>query len=223
MEKRRKRRRRREPEARGPQTRGLLLGFGAIALVGLVAVYSLVLSGGGQEAQPQRAGTAVPTADLPAFMDRLCSRSPEDPAWSTTRAFCSMEPARLRLANDAGKEVEIPVLLATRLEQWYAGYQFIGERVIGQTAILFVYPREIGGGMHMCNVAAPLDVAWFRADGTVLDIQRALPGPRQDPASCPNVYTPKQPGRYRYALETPAGALEAFGVTGDKARLIGVI
>lgn len=71
--------------------------------------------------------------------------------------------------------------------------------------MLFVFPATTGGGFWMKDTLIPLDIAFFDAEGQYV-AGFAMEPCRSDP--CP-VYTPS--GRYRYALETPAGSLPGIG------------
>lgn len=65
--------------------------------------------------------------------------------------------------------------------------------------MLFVHDRDTGGGFWMKDTLIPLDIAFFTADGTLVDLLEMEPC-RADP--CPS-YFPRAP--YRYALEVERG------------------
>lgn len=70
----------------------------------------------------------------------------------------------------------------------------------GLRGMLFVFPADGRAAFWMKDTALALDVAFFAADGSLVDLLEMTPCPA-DP--CP-VYEPGGP--YRYALEVPAGA-----------------
>lgn len=70
--------------------------------------------------------------------------------------------------------------------------------------MLFVWDEETTTSFWMKNTPLPLDIAFFAADGTLVDLLSMEPCPA-DP--CP-YYDPAGP--YRYALEAPAGAFDAM-------------
>jgi uncharacterized membrane protein (UPF0127 family) len=83
--------------------------------------------------------------------------------------------------------------------------------VPGGTGMVFLYPRDVAEAYWMKNTLVPLSIAFVAADGRVVSVAEMTPC-TADP--CPS-YPPA--GRYRYAVELPAGAFEAAGVgAGDK-------
>jgi len=74
----------------------------------------------------------------------------------------------------------------------------------GLDGMLFSWPEDTAGGFWMRDTLIPLDIAFFGADGSLVDLLSMVPCP-EDP--CPS-YRPSGP--YRFALETPAGGFEGF-------------
>lgn len=70
--------------------------------------------------------------------------------------------------------------------------------------MLFVFEADTDSGFWMKNTLIPLDIAFFAADGTLVDLLTMEPC-TADP--CP-VYTPAGP--YRYAVETVVGRWDAI-------------
>ena len=68
--------------------------------------------------------------------------------------------------------------------------------------MLFVYDTPTSGAFWMKNTLIPLDIAFFRTDGTLVAVLQMEPCGDQDP--CPT-YGPVDD--YQYALEAPAGDL----------------
>lgn len=67
--------------------------------------------------------------------------------------------------------------------------------------MLFVFDGDTASGFWMKDTLLPLDIAFFTSEGTVVDSFTMEPC-AADP--CP-VYSPA--GRYRFALEVPAGSM----------------
>ena len=65
--------------------------------------------------------------------------------------------------------------------------------------MLFLFPRDSGGGFWMSNTLIPLDIAYIGADGRVQEIRAAKPLDE-------TVLTPAEP--YRYVLEVNQGWFE---------------
>lgn len=147
-------------------------------------------------------------SDLDALRLELCAApGAAPPGWEVTGPLCAMQTGIVRLLEADGAPLHLPVFIARTPAERAAGYQFIGPAVIERSAILFLFPSEISGAFHMCNVRAPLDIAWFRADGSLLEAKRMEPGPAAPPALCSQLYGPDSGEGYRFALETAAGTL----------------
>jgi uncharacterized membrane protein (UPF0127 family) len=69
--------------------------------------------------------------------------------------------------------------------------------------MVFVSPTEVANAFTMSGTFVPLDIAWFRTDGTRADDAQMVPC-RGTVAECPR-YDPK--ARWRFALETLHGDL----------------
>lgn len=128
-----------------------------------------------------------------------------------TPEVCRMETARIRLVWDGG-EVELDVLVADEPAERYAGYQWVGREFIAGSAMLFLFESPQTGAFHMCNVLAPLEIAWFRPDGSLLDARLMTPGPFGNPAGCTALYSPRRFGQYLFALELPEGFFARHGL-----------
>ncbi len=75
--------------------------------------------------------------------------------------------------------------------------------------MLFVFDGDTRSAFTMAGVTAPLEIAWYAADGTRVDAAHMAPCPDRTQADCP-VYASKR--RYRLALETPGGSTSASGL-----------
>lgn len=122
--------------------------------------------------------------------------------YRTTPEFRKMELTEITVVTPAGQEIKLAVRLADEQDEQLAGFQHIGRKVMAQSLILFVFPREISGKFHMRNVAAPLDIAFLRDDGGIFEVLRMEPGLE--------LYGPPEP--FKYALEAPAGFFSAQGI-----------
>ncbi|MCJ7726565.1 MAG: DUF192 domain-containing protein [Acidimicrobiia bacterium] len=71
--------------------------------------------------------------------------------------------------------------------------------------MLFAWDEDVESGFWMKDTLIPLDIAFFAADGSVVDLLSMVPC-EADP--CPS-YRPGGP--YRWALEVPAGGFEHLG------------
>lgn len=140
---------------------------------------------------------------------RLVYKSNE--RFKTTEAFDKMEVGQIKIINDEGKTLELEMKVADEDDERLAGFQNIGEGVIEKSLILFVFPYEITGKFHMRNVVAPLDIAFIKADGTIIEILRMDPSPTQ-------LYGPQD--SFKYALEARAGFFKDKKISAGSSKLV---
>jgi len=134
-----------------------------------------------------------------------------DERFKTTEAFDKMEVSQIKIINDEGKTIKLKAKIADEDEERLAGFQNIGEGVIEKALILFVFPYEITGKFHMRNVVAPLDIAFIKADGTIIEILRMDPSPTQ-------LYGPQS--SFKYALEARAGFFKEKKISAGSSKLV---
>jgi uncharacterized membrane protein (UPF0127 family) len=125
------------------------------------------------------------------------------------RAFLSMGDTPIRVVA-GGRDLTFTARLADTPERQAAGFQCASPGEIQRTLILFDFGREIHTHFHMQNVAAPLDIAFIKADGRIFSIQTMRPGPE--------LHGPLGP--FRWALEAPAGFFVKHGIAQGMARLV---
>lgn len=123
--------------------------------------------------------------------------------YRTTPEFRKMETAEITIITGEGEEVHLDVRVADDRDERLAGFQHIGEKVLAENLILFVFPWEIQGKFHMRNVVASLDIAFIKTDGEFISIVRMEPGPK--------LYGPERASKY--ALEAPAGFFAQRGIS----------
>jgi uncharacterized membrane protein (UPF0127 family) len=118
----------------------------------------------------------------------------------------------LRLGDLAGWEVGTVVVNGVELMVAVANTP--GERAQGLMGVddlgilagmLFVHESDSEVGFWMKDTIIPLDIAFFAADGSLVNVLRMEPC-EADP--CPFYYSGAP---YRFALETPAGDLDGLG------------
>ncbi len=86
----------------------------------------------------------------------------------STKGLLSMNQENIVLVNDSGQEISLKVLVADDNYERASGFQHICPSVIEKVLILFIYDAESAGRFHMQNVHAPLDIAFFDADGVLI-------------------------------------------------------
>jgi len=108
--------------------------------------------------------------------------------------------ADIVLRDPAGTELALRVDLADAPGEWQTGLM---HRTVVERGMLFVFPEERPQAFWMKNTLVPLDIAYFRADGTWVSSARMDPCVEDPCVSYPSA-APAQ-----YALELPAGGLGA--------------
>jgi uncharacterized protein len=88
----------------------------------------------------------------------------------------------------------------TRRAQGLVGVEDLGSL----RGMLFVFPEDTTSGFWMRDTPLALDIAFFAADGSLVDSFAMAPCPDGD---CPT-YRPARP--YRFALEVPAGGFSGL-------------
>jgi uncharacterized protein len=127
---------------------------------------------------------------------------PTEPAPAPFDAF-----AQSRLAVDHRC---LRVLVASTSAQRIRGLRDVSD--LGPyDGMLFVHGSDAFARFTMAQTPLPLDIGWYTSDGAPVDRAHMTPCPRGTDANCPT-YGPRR--KYRYALETRAGALGAGALTG---------
>jgi len=138
---------------------------------------------------------ALVAAALAAGCDRSPPVSPAD-------APAADQPQRLPTATIRVAGAPLVVEVADEKAEHQKGMMF-RRRLGPDEAMLFVFDRDDNLGFWMRNTFVDLDLAYIRSDGVVVQVERMR---AHDPES---VYS-REP--VRFALEVPAGWLEAHGV-----------
>lgn len=129
----------------------------------------------------------------------------------TTKEFQKMETAKIKIVNDEDQVLELEVKIADEPDEHAAGFQNISRSIMEKTLILFVFPSEVNVFFHMRNVEASLDIAFIKADGTIIEIMRMNPNQNR-------LYGPDE--GFKYAIEAPSGFFESKKISAGKSRLM---
>jgi uncharacterized protein len=87
----------------------------------------------------------------------------------------------------------------------------------GAPGMVFAFPGDTSAGFWMKDTLMPLSIAWYPADGPLVSTADMDPCPAGT-ASCP-VFSAAD--RYRYAVETPQGVLDALGLVEGSSLALG--
>lgn len=124
--------------------------------------------------------------------------------FSTPTAVDLVVPRQLEeldvTALDVGGRRLVLAVADTPLER-ATGLMFITE-LDDLDGMLFVYRSDTDTPFHMENTLIPLDIAFFTADGELVSKTTMEPCVSDD---CPDY---RAEGRYRYAIEVPAGEFD---------------
>lgn len=145
----------------------------------------------------------------PVLLWVLASRF-SDGGLRVTKEFQKMNVAKIKIVNDDDQVLELEVKVADEPDEYAAGFQNISRSILEKSLILFVFPDEINALFHMRNVEASLDIAFIKADGTIVGIVRMDP-------SLTKLYGIDE--SFRYAIEARAGFFEEKRIT-RRSRLI---
>ena len=158
---------------------------------------------------PRRLGFLATLAWLAVLVTAgAAAQDPECPRWR--EAFAAM-PIKMLTIQTGVKTMAVRVKAADTSERQAGGFQCATPEEIQRNLILFDFGDEIVTQFHMRNVAAPLDIAFIKADGRIFSILRMDPSPTK-------LYGPM--GTFRFALEARAGFYESQGIRQGESRLV---
>jgi hypothetical protein len=139
-----------------------------------------------------------------------CSPQPAVEAGTVPELDGIFEFSSLEVVNDRGETLQFDVYLATTPELQRRGLMYVRE-LPARTGMLFVYDRDAYHSMWMKNTYIPLDMIFFRSDGTVSSvIADTVPQTLESQAA-------KEP--VRYVLELNAGTARRLSI-GSQSRLL---
>lgn len=110
-----------------------------------------------------------------------------------------MRTAQLKIANQT-----FNVWIASTPQQQELGLMNVQPSELADNqGMIFVFPQDQTDGFWMKDTLIPLDIAFIRSDGTVVDIEQMAP-------ESLDIHEPSVP--YRFALEVNAGDLAQAGL-----------
>ncbi len=131
-----------------------------------------------------------------------------------TRVLANMPEASVTVINEAGESLTLPVRLAATSEARTTAFKGSGTQAIEDNVLLLRYDINTIAGHTMERVRAPLDIAFFTQEGTLVDVLQAEPGSGVR-------YSTTDRQRYRYVLMAREGFMEEHGINpGSDARLL---
>ena len=124
----------------------------------------------------------------------------------------TLEAETIVIERGDGSTAEIPVVRAVDGYERWAGFRGFPETLLdGFPGILFEFEDEAERRFTMETVLFDLDIAFFDADG-------GLVGRTTMVANSEDLYAAEE--AFQYALELPAGSLDALSIDGDARLLI---
>lgn len=131
--------------------------------------------------------------------------------YRTTAAFRKMEVVQIAMRNDRGERLVLKVRVADEPDEQASGFEGIGSSVISRNAILVVYDRDTITHFSTRNVELPIELAFIRSDGQVLDVIPTEPG---------SVELYSLGTQFRFVLEAPAGYFQARSISNRNSSLL---
>lgn len=142
------------------------------------------------------------TAVLPACNNR---------SWETGRNSSDLPTGTLEIEGDEPLVLEVDLALTGRAQA--RGLMEV-EEIPDDYGMVFLWSDSGKHGFYMKDTLIPLDIAWWNADGEIVDIQTMEPC-TEDPC---RTYVPAE--NHIGAVEVNAGLLESKGVeVGDRVTL----
>lgn len=129
---------------------------------------------------------------------------------NTTDEFNKMGIGIIKIINDKNQILELEIKIADEDNERSAGFQYISKEIIEKTIILFIFPYEMQGVFHMRNVEAPLDIAFIKTNGTIIEILQMTPSQTQ-------LYSPKN--SFKYAIEAREGFFKDNKISAGISKL----
>ena len=170
----------------------------------------------GRQQQPDRRPSGLDVSGLPFSLLRtalmlvpglLVGCTPTEP-----NALANMPTASMSIKDQA-----FQVWIADEGPELTRGLMFITKEEMAPLAdgtergMLFVFSHDQTTGFWMRNTIIPLDIAFIRADGTIVTIHTMAPYDERS-------YMPSEP--YRYALEVNANVYSRLGIhTGAQVQI----
>ncbi len=172
----------------------------------LLLVVLLLVAGCSDSTEP--AETSQPPAPPPA--STTSSEPPQASTEATTTSSTTTEPPLLipeqltsfPTTSITIGESELLVAVADTGATRRQGLMNVAD-LLDLDGMLFVFAQDTDGGFWMKDTLLPLDIAFFAADGTYVD------GFAMEPCTTVDCPTYRPTGRYRYAVEVPAGEMPA--------------
>ncbi len=133
--------------------------------------------------------------------------------YPTNNGIKTMQSTTIELIRNDGSVFETASLIADDGLERAAGFQYICPQVIEETKILFSYSSELVARFHMSNVFAPLDIAFFDAQGQLVKwMLMETYAENSKP-----LYGPDKP--FQFALEARQGFLAEHNLTEPGLKL----
>ncbi len=120
----------------------------------------------------------------------------------------NMPQGSIQITNDQEKNITLQVRIAETPEARTANFKKNGVQTIKDNIILMTYPADSSERHNVQGVKAPLDIAFFRADGTLISISTTRVG-------ATSTYGPPTgvANRYRYVVVAPEGFFRNNSIT----------
>ncbi len=172
------------------------------AAAGLLVALVAACTSPGQSAAPPSTAPA-PTTTAPPSPPGPPSNAPASDA--ALPALPPFTTAVAQLVDERNRARPLNVYVADEPAERARGLMNL-DALPDDSGMVFAFPGDNRGGFYMKNTRIPLSIAFFAADGEVLEVLDMTPC-RKDPC---RIYDPGV--AYRGALEVPAGYFDTVGL-----------
>jgi uncharacterized protein len=189
------------------------------ALVGVVVVLvSAVFGACGGDDDADVASQAFTSAGADAAAAEG-SGLDEAPGPADREPLDGFEEVAIAITGPDGEVMGWCVLVAADDEQRGRGLMEVTD-LQGYAGMLFVWDQDSTSQFYMRDTVMPLSIAWFDADGALVETADMEPCP-DSVSNCP-LYPEEPPDPFRFALEVPQGDLPSLGIEeGSRLRVGG--
>lgn len=124
---------------------------------------------------------------------------------TSTGSWEKMQEKVISLQTGSENSIQIKAKIANDEDELLGGYQWLCQKDVKDSAILFAFKRPFNAPFHMKNVFVPLDIFFFDHKGKLLHSDRmdAEPPGSDLPEK---VYQPDANDHFQYVLEMPVSA-----------------
>lgn len=130
----------------------------------------------------------------------------------STRAIEKLPSGTIQIVNSEGKNVTVAIKIADTADARRNGFARVSETVVNNNVLFMPYRTPITTSISVNKVKVPLDIAFFRNDGTLIQVIQSRVGD----------FTYRPEGeRYLYVMKAQRGFFQRNNIRpGDNVMLL---